>query len=101
MSEIVFAYGTLRDKIILEELLGRIPERYPAMLKGFQLSSIQLDGNEYPIIIQNPQSNKTIEGDYFLVNSSELKILDDYETDAYRRIEVLLENGTMAWVYCL
>jgi len=26
--------------------------------------------------------------------------LDEYETDTYKRKEVILRSGTMAWVYC-
>jgi gamma-glutamylcyclotransferase (GGCT)/AIG2-like uncharacterized protein YtfP len=99
MKQYVFAYGTLRIESVRRELLGYSLASYPAMLKGFSLSTIVLDNTEYPIIIETPDSQEVIEGEYFEVDQSDLKKLDDYESSAYRRIKVTLENQIVSWVY--
>jgi len=33
------------------------------------------------------------------ITKSELKKIDKYETDVYKRIKVILKNGKEAWVY--
>jgi gamma-glutamylcyclotransferase (GGCT)/AIG2-like uncharacterized protein YtfP len=101
MSAFVFAYGTLLDKKMQQEILGRNPKTYPAFLSKFRLESITIDGQKYPIIIEDFSANELIKGEYFKVDEDDLKKLDAYETDAYRRVQVLLENGLLVWVYCL
>jgi gamma-glutamylcyclotransferase (GGCT)/AIG2-like uncharacterized protein YtfP len=99
MKQIVFAYGTLKEKAIRKELLGYESESVPATLKGFSLGAIVLDNVEYPIIRENPSSDEIINGEYFVVNENDLEKLDAYESSAYRRILVKLENHQVAWVY--
>jgi gamma-glutamylcyclotransferase (GGCT)/AIG2-like uncharacterized protein YtfP len=101
MSHFVFAYGTLLDKAIQKELLGRNPQTFSAYLSKFRLGSITIDGIKYPIIIEDSTAEVLIKGEYFEVDEEEIEKLDLYETDAYRRIQVVLENGLYAWVYCL
>jgi gamma-glutamylcyclotransferase (GGCT)/AIG2-like uncharacterized protein YtfP len=99
MMDYVFAYGTLRNKNVLKELLGRVPETNPSSLKGYRMDSILLDGIYYPIIIEDPFSSDQIFGVYFEVDEAELIKLDIYESDAYRRIKILLDDNISAWVY--
>jgi gamma-glutamylcyclotransferase (GGCT)/AIG2-like uncharacterized protein YtfP len=99
MTQYVFAYGTLRLEKIRNELLGYGTSSLPAQLKGFSMGSIILDNIKYPIIMENPDSYDIIEGEYFAVEELDLEKLDNYESAAYRRKVVTLENGIMAWVY--
>jgi gamma-glutamylcyclotransferase (GGCT)/AIG2-like uncharacterized protein YtfP len=99
MKQYVFAYGTLRKEAVRRELLGYSLVSYPALLTGFSLSTIVLENTEYPIIIENPESLEIIDGEYFEVGEKDLKKLDDYESAAYRRKKVTLENQIVAWVY--
>jgi gamma-glutamylcyclotransferase (GGCT)/AIG2-like uncharacterized protein YtfP len=95
----VFVYGTLRETIVRKTVLGFNPFSQKATLKGFTMSSIELEGIKYPIIIEDPLSNEIIEGEYFEVDQTGLDNLDWYESSAYLRKEVDLENGIRAWVY--
>jgi gamma-glutamylcyclotransferase (GGCT)/AIG2-like uncharacterized protein YtfP len=100
MKHIVFAYGTLRNKNVLKELLGRVPATYPSSLRGYRMDSILLGGIFYPIIMADPSSSELIKGEYFEVDELELEKLDIYESDAYRRIKIHLDENITAWVYC-
>jgi len=95
----VFVYGTLRDISVRKTVLGHHQSSITASLKGFIMSSIALDGISYPIIIEDPLSTEIIEGEYFEVDQTDLDNLDWYESTAYHRKEVELENGLKAWVY--
>ena len=95
----VFVYGTLRDGAVRKTILGFNPFSKPASIKGFTMSSILLEAISYPIIIEDPLSNEIIEGEYFEVDQEGIDNLDWYESTAYNRKEVYLENGIRAWVY--
>jgi gamma-glutamylcyclotransferase (GGCT)/AIG2-like uncharacterized protein YtfP len=95
----VFVYGTLCDGSLRKTILGFNPFSKPARLKGFAMHSIILEGIEYPIIVEDPLSTEIIEGEYFEVDQIGLDNLDWYESSAYQRKEVDLENGIRAWVY--
>jgi gamma-glutamylcyclotransferase (GGCT)/AIG2-like uncharacterized protein YtfP len=99
MKHSVFTYGTLRLKSVRKDLLGYETVSSPALLKGFSMKTITLDNIEYPIISENPESDEIIEGEYFAVEEEDLKKLDRYESKAYRRIKVKLENQEIVWVY--
>jgi gamma-glutamylcyclotransferase (GGCT)/AIG2-like uncharacterized protein YtfP len=99
MTNYIFVYGTLRLKSLRREILGHETLSVPARLKGFTTGSVLLDDIEYPIITKNPDSKETIEGEYFAVDEQDLEKLDAYESSAYRRIKVELENGIFALVY--
>lgn len=100
MPHKVFVYGTLRDKDLQKKLLGRHLDSYPASLYGFKRDIIIIDDIEYPIILEDQKSKDAITGEYFEVSDKELSILDEYETDAYRRILITLNDKSKAWVYC-
>jgi gamma-glutamylcyclotransferase (GGCT)/AIG2-like uncharacterized protein YtfP len=97
----VFAYGTLLDPRIRRSVLGYTTALVPSGLKGFRRQSITLSGVSYPVLVADPGNNGTIEGCYFEISETDLEKLDLYESSAYNRMEVNLENGTRAWVYCL
>jgi len=99
MTQYIFVYGTLRLKSLRRELLGHETLSLPGRLNGFSTGSVILDGIEYPIITENPDSKETINGEYFAVDEQDLEKIDAYESYAYRRNKVELENGIVAWVY--
>lgn len=96
---IVFVYGTLRDPKIRRRILGTNPATTPSSLLGFRMSTITLDGVIYPILIEDPGCQEIVNGEYFKVDDKGLLLLDDYESDAYRRKIVTLEDGVQSWVY--
>ena len=99
MKSYLFVYGTLLDEKIRHMVLGRPSALFPGKLKGFSKSSLTIDGTTYPMLIEAPESSKVIEGGYFELTDQELEKTDAYETSAYRRKQVMLENGIRVWVY--
>ncbi len=95
----VFAYGTLKDGKIRKYLLSRNVPAKKDSLSGFRIDQISLDGICYPVAIRDPFNKKVIHGVFFKVNEREIKLLDEYESDAYKRIQVILNSGKEAWLY--
>ena len=99
MSKKLFVYGTLQDPEVQKKVIGRIVNSSPAKLSGFIKSEVVINNNTYPIIIKNPESSETISGLVLEIEPEDIKHLDEYETDAYKREKVALENDEEVWVY--
>ena len=99
MDYFVFAYGTLKDSNLRNELLLRDVPASKAKLTGFRIDQVLLDGTYYPIAHRDPFNKKEINGVVFKVNGREIKILDEYESDAYKRILITLQSGQDTWLY--
>jgi len=95
--EKLFVYGTLRESEIQEKIIGRTIEGSEDTLSGYERSETEIEGETYPILVPNREGR--IEGLVLSVNPSELRRIDEYETEAYRRIQVYLQSGERAWVY--
>ena len=93
----LFVYGTLRENKVQKEIIGRTVKSTKDLLNGYKKSTIKIEGEYYPILIQS--SNSTIEGFVLSVDAEELKKIDEYETNAYKRKRVVLGSGKKAWVY--
>ena|SRR3989344_3321483 len=94
--EKLFVYGTLKKPEVQKSVFGRITKTSSDVLLNYTRSKIKID-NVYPIII--PKKGGYVRGLVFLVSSKELKLIDDYETNSYRRQKVFLKSGESAWVY--
>jgi len=99
----LFAYGTLQDKDVQENLFGRILNGTPETLIGYELNEIQIEEEfgieHYPIIMETTDSNDTISGTLYEVTMRELHQADLYEGLHYKRVEVLLRSNQKAWAY--
>ncbi len=100
MKSCLFVYGTLLDEKIRNAILGYDTLLSPGILRGFRMSSVTLSGTGYPILMEDRESEEVVEGGYFELNEEGLQKMDAYESEAYRRKQVRLENGMLAWVYC-
>ncbi len=80
-------------------VIGRVAESKKDSLVGYRLENIEIDGNKYPLLVPDKKQKKPIGGLVISVNSDELKKLDEYETEAYKRKEVVLKSGERAFVY--
>jgi len=95
--EKLFVYGTLKNPEIQKYVFGRIADMKPANLEGYKKSIIKISRNSYPIII--PYKKSSVKGFVISVSKKEIKLIDTYETNAYRRKKVMLKDGILAWVY--
>lgn len=83
MTEVIFTYGTLMYRSILQALLGRVPEMKHARLDDYRRCAIS-DPNRTakgPVIV--PQRGSVVTGYILLgLDSRELRILDLFEAAA-------------------
>lgn len=99
----LFAYGTLQDVDVQQDLFGRILKGIPETLVGYELNEIQIEEEfgiaHYPIIMETNDSNDTISGILYEVTMRELQQADLYEGLHYKRVEVLLQSNQKAWAF--
>ena len=95
----LFTYGTLQYKTVQIMVFKRVAELTADTLEDYSKEEIVFGtGATYPIII--PQAGSRVQGYVIEVSDDELALIDRYETSAYRRIQVTLKSGSVAWVYC-
>lgn len=99
MKHLVFAYGTLRDPVVRNTVIGRKVHTKTDFLQGYCMEEIFLDGKTYPIINKSVVSKNPVRGEVFEVFTNELRLIDIYESEAYKREKVILASGREAWVY--
>jgi gamma-glutamylcyclotransferase (GGCT)/AIG2-like uncharacterized protein YtfP len=99
----LFAYGTLKNEEVQEDLFERILHGTPETLIGYELNEIQIEEEfgitHYPIITETKDSNDTISGILYEVTMKELHQADLYEGLHYKRVEVTLQSNQKAWTY--
>tara|TARA_R110000868_G_scaffold121097_6_gene321370 strand:- start:4359 stop:4679 length:321 start_codon:yes stop_codon:yes gene_type:complete len=101
--EKLFAYGTLKEKDIQENIFGRILNGVTETLMGYVVKEIQIEeefGMEtYPIIAPTQNNDDTIEGIVYDLTEKEIQLADTYEGGHYKRVEVQLQSKEIAWAY--
>lgn len=95
----LFTYGTLQVPSVQKLLVGREIPMTADALPGFIKKNVLLGDGVYPILTPDPGGANIIEGMVLDVTPEELRRFDIYETSAYKRIEVTLQSGALAWVY--
>lgn len=97
MANRLFTYGTLTDPKVQKRVWGRLTPGIADVLPGYRKSEIRIEGDVYPLIVAD--AARKVRGSVIEVTDEELRKIDEYESDAYRRVEVVLESGMPAWVY--
>ena len=96
-EENLFVYGTLMDSKVQKSVFGRITKGIPDILERYRKSEIEIGKKKYPAIVLD--KDNFVEGLVISIIPIELKLIDKYETDAYKREQVVLKSGKTAWVY--
>ena len=107
MKEYLFSYGTLQKEEVQLELFGRKLEGAKDVLKGYCVTDIVIDdqnfisigGDSHQKTLLPANENEVVRGTAFEVSESELRTADKYEPDNYKRVSVELASGRQAWVY--
>jgi gamma-glutamylcyclotransferase (GGCT)/AIG2-like uncharacterized protein YtfP len=108
VSELLFSYGTLRQREVQVATFGREVEGYVDAIIGYDLEYVTITdphviatsgSDRNPILRPTDRPDAHIDGTVFTLSEAELAAADDYEVDDYRRISVPLRSGPQAWVY--
>jgi gamma-glutamylcyclotransferase (GGCT)/AIG2-like uncharacterized protein YtfP len=89
----LFAYGTLMDPAIMQNVCGERFQSRPASLSGYMRKKLR--GEVYPGIIRQPDSS--VEGQvYFDVSAQALYYLDEFEGSFYQRelVTAVFDDGS-------
>ena len=101
--EKLFAYGTLKDKDIQENIFGRSLKGISDRLVGFVINYIEIEEEfgieKYPIITATENPQDIVEGILYDLSEQDINLADTYEGLHYKRIEVSLESKQTAWAY--
>jgi gamma-glutamylcyclotransferase (GGCT)/AIG2-like uncharacterized protein YtfP len=110
VTELLFSYGTLRQRDVQLATFGRELDGYLDAIVGYELHYVTItdphviatSGSErHPILRPTDEPNAHVDGTVFAITDAELAAADDYEVDDYRRISAPLRSGPQAWVYVL
>ena len=98
----LFCYGTLQVPEVIESVTGRTYQGQTATVRDYAIYKVK--DAEYPGIIRSADSE--VGGMvYDHVSDKDLKVLDLFESDLYRRqlLDVVLTNGrtSKAWCYVI
>jgi hypothetical protein len=106
MSENLFSYGTLQRNDVQLELFGRLLKGAKDVLRDFKIASIEITDESFLAMGEDkiqrtlvPSKTDSVAGTVFELSLEELLLADSYEPENYRRIKVMLESGTEAWIY--
>ena len=107
MKENLFSYGTLQKEKVQLDLFGRTLTGIKDTVRGYKISTIEI--KDESVVSKSEQAlhliaiaatlHDKIDGMVLELTSQELATADAYETDDYKRIEVILEPGKRAWIY--
>jgi gamma-glutamylcyclotransferase (GGCT)/AIG2-like uncharacterized protein YtfP len=104
----LFSYGTLQLDSVQIASFGRLLEgRDDAMpcyrkdvVEITDLEVIRTSGERFhPIVVPSDDPSDAVEGKVFRITPEELAAADRYEVSDYKRIEVTLKSGLVAWIY--
>ena len=94
----LFTYGTLQNIEVQQANFNRILKGHKDQLNGYKLAKHKIYG-QYPVIEASLSPTDSVTGTTYEIDVTELDAADAYETEAYKRIEVILASNRTAWVY--
>ena len=101
--EHLFSYGTLRSKQIQMQLFNKVLTGTKDQLLGHKLKSLQIEEEfgmaDYVVAVPTSEASDPIHGIVFNILATDLAKVDIFESNAYKRVQVTLKSGTVAWVY--
>jgi gamma-glutamylcyclotransferase (GGCT)/AIG2-like uncharacterized protein YtfP len=108
MSELLFSYGTLRQREVQLATFGRELDGHDDAIIGYELGYVTITDphviatsgcDRHPILRPTASPDAHVDGTVFAISQTELRAADEYEVDDYRRISVPLRSGPQAWVF--
>jgi gamma-glutamylcyclotransferase (GGCT)/AIG2-like uncharacterized protein YtfP len=108
MNELLFSYGTLRQREVQLATFGRPLDGDLDAIVGYDLDYVTITdpqviatsgSDRHPILRPSDRPDAHVDGMVFAISAADLAAADEYEVDDYRRISVPLRSGRHAWVY--
>jgi gamma-glutamylcyclotransferase (GGCT)/AIG2-like uncharacterized protein YtfP len=108
VTELLFSYGTLRQRDVQLTTFGRVLEGHDDAIVGYRLEYVTITdphviaasgSDRHPILRASNQPHAEVNGTVFAISDVELAAADEYEVDDYARVRVPLRSGAEAWVY--
>lgn len=96
----LFSYGSLQEEAVQLNLYNRVLAGKKDYLEAFAFSNQKI-ASLYPIIFKTDNLTDRIVGMVFEISEEELLITDEYEGDSYRKVQVKLKSGIIAWCYVM
>ncbi|MEP6805003.1 MAG: gamma-glutamylcyclotransferase, partial [Flavobacterium sp.] len=88
---------------IQRQIFNKILIGTPDQLLGHKLKSLQIEEEfgmaDYVVAVPTADLSDPIHGVAFDISNSDLAKVDIFESNAYKRVQVTLKSGTVAWVY--
>ncbi|MFH6999829.1 gamma-glutamylcyclotransferase family protein [Flavobacterium sp. FlaQc-57] len=101
--EQLFSYGTLRSKEIQRQIFNKVLTGTPDQLLGHKLKSLQIEEEfgmaDYVVVVPSQDPTDIIHGVVFNISPADLAKVDLFESNAYKRVQVILNSGNVAWIY--
>ncbi len=104
----LFSYGTLQLEAVQLASFGRRLDGQPDAMPGYRKDMLEITDREvlktsgerfHPVVSPSGDPADEVAGQVFRITAEELAAADRYEVADYKRVEVVLKSGTMAWVY--
>lgn len=101
--ENLFAYGSLLDVEVQENIFGRALLGTPDILVGYTVKKIEIEEEfglvSYPIITATNNLEDAIHGIRYELSELLIQQADNYEGIHYKRLKVELQSKEIAWTY--
>ena len=107
-TERLFSYGTLQLEAVQMATFGRVLDGTSDALSGYAVIPLEIDDPAVVALSGKAQHTMArfsgrltdvVAGVVFAVMPQEIQNADEYEVAAVKRVAVVLESGTRAWVY--
>ena len=104
----LFSYGTLQQKNVQLANFGRELQGSKDTLQGYVVGDVEITDERvlresgkalHPILCFTGNVQDEVAGTVFELTDAELLQADDYEVDAYQRLNARLKSGTECWIY--
>jgi hypothetical protein len=104
----LFSYGTLQYPEVQKSSFGRLLDSADDTMPGFRKEMVEITDPDvlaksgerfHPIVMPSENPADEVAGKVFRITPAELAAADAYEVSDYKRIEVALKSGILAWVY--
>ncbi|RZJ50762.1 MAG: gamma-glutamylcyclotransferase [Flavobacterium sp.] len=101
--EKIFSYGTLQSREIQMQVFNKILNGTRDVLSGYKLKDLQIEEEfgmtDYFVAVASDNLSDSIKGIVFDISTSDLAKADLFESNSYKRVQITLKSGTIAWIY--